>query len=115
MKKPSTRMIALQLERKEASACQAFARASEQAEAKIIAAVEAIRPYREKLRQAKLERAAFVAGQVNAAADPAEPGPEAGRLSTNHALSALAHALNTRPSAALDKPRTGTERRTVNT
>lgn len=93
-------MIALRLERQEATACQAFTRASEQAELKIIAAVQAVRPFREKLRQAKLERAAFAAGQVG-------PDREAVLLSANASLSALGRALNVQTFAALDKPGTG--------
>jgi len=108
-------MISLQLERKEAAACQAFVRASEQAEAKIIAAVEAIRPFREKLEQTKLERAAFIAGQATPAAAGAASDPEPEQMSADLSLSALARALNTQASAAPDKSRRAAERRTVST
>jgi hypothetical protein len=89
MNKPSTKMIAIHLERREAAACRAFERASEQAEARILAAVEGIRPFREKLGQARSERAAFLAEQT--VEDTAAPDVE----SANASLSALALSLDT--------------------
>ena len=110
MKKPSTRVIALQLERKEAEAWGAFARASEQSEAKIIAAVESIRPFREKLQRARLERATFVKEQtIFAAPGPAVPDPEPEQLRANLSLSALARALHAQTSAAPEKHLIDTE------
>ncbi len=103
MKQPSVRMISLHLERKEAAACQAFMRASEQAEARIIAAMEGLRPLREKLEQARLDRAAFIAGQAIPAAESAMPEPESEQVSANLSLSALARSLNTQTSAAPEK------------
>lgn len=103
MKKPSVSKITLHLDRKEAAACQAFTRASEQAEIRIMAAVESVRPLREKLEQVRLERAAFAEGQVIAAAESAVPDPEPEHLSANLSLSALARALNTQTQDAPDK------------
>jgi hypothetical protein len=110
MKKPSTKMIALQLERREMAASQALANASEHAEARIIAALEAIRPVREKFWLARSERAAFIAGQVPSTAVPVSPDHEAEQISANLSLSAFATALNAQTSAAPDKTRNGAAR-----
>lgn len=108
-------MIALHLERKEAAASRAFARASEQAEARIIAAVGAVRPFREKLEQVKLERAAFAAGRVFSAAQRDTPDPEPDQLSANLSLSAFANALNAQAFGAADKTQKRVELQSVST
>lgn len=115
MKKTSIKMIALHLERREAAACRAFARASEQAEARIIAAVEAVRPFREKLKQVKLERAAFATGQVVSVVEVGVPDPEPEQLSANLSLSALARPLKTQPPAAPKKHPIGVRPRQAST
>lgn len=115
IKKPSTRMIALHLERKETAASRAFARASAQAEARIIAAVEAVRPFREKLEQVKLERAAFAAGRVFSAVERDTPDSKPDQLSANLSLSAFANALNAQTFGAADKTEANVELHSMST